>query len=575
MIEETSLNEHSISTVVLTELLCTLKSSGFSVGVDDAIRIAKVFQHSSEWSPERKRFILSTLVVRTEHERLLFEQISEQLFPTPLSKVESQVTREKTKEYENVYRVAFGDEQELDKLKAKKFQWFCYQNLNINKLKHIFGNLNILFYCFFAFVLLSFLFVPLYLLIGYPDSLLQQASKFILTSSVMLIPLYTILLILYLGVWRRKSAYHKLILALQVSKGTRTYRIGDNAYWGSEPLPVKWLSEFTFTIYAPNTKNDSDLVDARSTIHETLRQAGIINFQYKRVNFHSEIVFIEDVSSSMARWPYHATQIVQSLRRQGAQVLHLYMFQTPHELSEHKSMVQGKPISFYASNHRDPLLLLWGDTEKLSYTELSDQDSWMLAVKNGIWIHPRCQSRWNSATKVLATHIRVLSLNYDKTFQDYRFSKSLTTFSEEYWTPPKFISISARSQLKVWRHELGEETFWWLSGGAILAQRASLTTSLWWGMISDGVFSPSSTSIDRVWDIPDLKISKNGSVFFPQGWEEQLIDIFKKENIVLYKRVIKWVLQLIDQHKSAIRKKNTIWNRALRWLLQRLLKPSL
>ncbi len=119
------------------------------------------------------------------------------------------------------------------------------------------------------------------------------------------------------------------IQEVATSDEDRSYRLKlPAARWGN-PQDAQAVREAAFHLSAPTADAPAAWLDVRRTVQATVHNAGRLTLRWDIWREHRPMLFIEDVSPSMACWPGFGEQLAASMSRQGGDVERYFMNGTP------------------------------------------------------------------------------------------------------------------------------------------------------------------------------------------------------------------------------------------------------
>ncbi|MCP5111676.1 MAG: hypothetical protein GY953_12655, partial [bacterium] len=340
----------------LAALLYGLRHRGLAVGVDDAARIERLFRHAGDWSHQRRVRALKLLLARSDEERGALDQLAPFLFfnaekrtdgasaktpdvhpqtPSPTQATPDPVGRSRHTEVEPHETPAVSRET--------RRRWWLAAALATVLI--VVGILRVG----------SQLPVPeLPPVIPSPPPP-QQAAVPPLVSPPSASPKdqeikirtppppprwpFVLLLgVSALVVWVISSRSIRArqqevnIRAVAKSKGARSYRLELPEARTGNPQNAHAVREAAFHLSAPMADAPAAWLDVHRTVETTVRNAGRLTLRWATWREHRPLLFIEDVSSSMACWPGFGQQIAAGILRQGGDVERYFMNGTPEFL---------------------------------------------------------------------------------------------------------------------------------------------------------------------------------------------------------------------------------------------------
>ncbi|MGE0822245.1 MAG: formylglycine-generating enzyme family protein [Candidatus Binatia bacterium] len=575
-------SENPLPEAELAALLHGLRYRGLVVGPDDAARVAAVFRHAQEWSHQRRVRVLKSLLARNDEERRVIDQLAPFLFVTAQRRVEatpqagSNVSR---KEADEPVQPRFsprgrlidkrpphpvprpqgerGPESERSKEYAK-VHW-----RGAKYVSDVFALMLL------AVVIMGHLSprpqpveVPSRRTRSEVPDVAQKVTHgprkipdtyeppppvqwpFWVVLSVSAIPL-----ILVGPRFLRFRRQQFKINTLVSSTGPRTYRFVLQPEKVTPPLDANLVREAAFHLHVASAEAEAPWIDVRQTVEATVRNAGRLTLCFDTWREHRPVLFIEDCAPSMVRWPDVGRQIAQALGRQGGTVAHYYMDRTPERLFPGRDERVSVPLEQVLAGLGEPTIVLLSDAAAIDPFAASMKQAWIGSLAHAVWLHPQQAELWSSGSRWLADRLRVAALNDEGLLRLGTARGTSENVALRRWRPPQTVGQEVATRLAAIRASLGDETFWWLAAGAVLDSVDALTTRVWWHVCNDAFLPalPSRENCNRVWELPDVRVSTDGTVRLSSDLREALVEKLRSEQTEILERVVAWAEAYVQQ----------------------------
>ncbi len=495
----------------LAALLHGLHLRGLAVGVDDAVRIAAVFRYADRWSRERRVQVLKALVARSDEERLLVEQLAPHLFVTTEDVPEREevvavsvrlIDEEKDQETETG-NGRLGSESATKQVPTAQAPSeraaVPEEGLKAEQRKQA-----------------AFDDVPA----RQPSG---ERSQQVLIEGA--------------GPHQAASGLERLA----GSEGPRTYRL--EIFEPTTPLDRSLVHEAAFHLSAPSVPALAPWLEGHRTVEATVAQGGRLCLRYAIRLTHSPVLFLEDVSQTMARWPDHGRQFVEALERQGNDVVRCFMCGTPDALSSDRRMSRPLQWSQVVESLGDPTILVLSDAKSLDRT-MARRVDWLGVFRKAVWLHPQPPELWGLGARWLAGQARVVPLS------DEGLLRLTTPRLDSGELPPRWRpsrscgGADATARLSAIRAAVGVEAFWWLCAGAVFDSLHTLSARLWWKLAEEIVEAPLS-GVQRVWALPDVSVFSDGTVRLRDDLGRALLENLERERPELLVDIVDWCTDVI------------------------------
>ena len=474
----------------LTALLHGLYLRGFAVGVDDALRVAAVFRHGDGWSRERRVQVLKALVARSDEERRLIEQLAPHLF------VEIRDLRAP-----EIDGSGAGSDPAIPQASADQ------ESSPLPVVPH--GNLGTAP-------------PPLQDDDPAPQYPREESREVLITGSS-----------------PNRAAANLEMLA--DSEGPRTYRLEVSE--PTAPLDRSLVYEAAFHLSAPRIPAQAPWLAGRRTVEATAAQGGRLRLRYARRLTHSPVLFLEDVSASMACWPDHGRQLGKAFERQGNEVVHYFMSGTPDDLAADRSMSRRLQWSQVVESMGRPTVLILSDAQALDPANRRRAD-WLGTFRKAVWLHPQPPELWGLGARWLAGQAQIVSLSGDGMLRLTAFRRETGELPPR-WRPARPCArADASARLLAIRSAVGEEAYWWLCAGAVFASQHALSARLWW-KLTEEILDVPLPGLQRVLALSDVRVAADGTVRLRDGLGRALLESLEDERPRLLADVVKWGAGLI------------------------------
>ena len=585
----------------LARLLDGLRHRGMAIGPDDAIRVATLFQHAENWSQTRCVRALSTLLARTDAERMLLKQLSPLLFQGQKRASTSldsdtreldeehdhqndeelihrgprrqQVTTEPSEDTEGSTHTRARKRTQLFSLAAcimvvvAAIAWFEWtRGIGTAVVGQIAGNV-----------------VEALSVRDDSDAAVavephdeQGSGSLMATGSggdecetelpaeipvwpfVLGLLLLPIPAIWYARRWRRYAHQEANLEAVATSRGPRVWRLDASmTRLPVQPLDSCAVREGSFHLSAPTADAPAPWIDHDATVHATVRAGGRFELRWARWRKHSPVVLIEDIGSSMAVWPYHSQQLAAELQRHGGEVIHMYMHHTPDILMHDTVRNIREPLESVLARLDEPSVVVISDAAVLDRAELRRTPRWLRYLRNATWLHPAPPELWGEGARWLAEQLRVIPMNADGLM---RLGTPHSHMDEELpprWWPPRALNIDPVSAAQTLCSLFGEQSWLWLAAGAVLDQVDSLSARSWWQLRADEVVTDLPRErVERLWAAVGAHVASDGTIELPDQLSWALVTELRRRNPKLLTAVVNWLESMIQADLAVLEPKS-------------------
>ena len=512
----------------LADLLDGLRNRGLSVGIDDSVYVAKVFAYSEGWDHERQIRALKSLLARTEEERQVIEQLSPLLFVGEQKVIAEDEFVELVEVTEEVSVLASDDregngaEVSIEKESGEKFDGLFDFDGKSDESSESMGYGKQLDESFDEDNL-----DDLSEFVGYGEQINEFSQSVDSGDPV--------------DVFSEPTGYGEKVYELSKSTGSRSYQLEYPLDRQLETLTPDRVREAAFHLSAPSVAAQAPWLNIEKTIDETVRKAGQLTLKYGKWCELRSLLFIEDISLSMARWPCHGSQFFNALVRQGTNAVQYYMNGNPAILYSDRNQEIPSTLEQVMACLSDSVVVIFSDCASFNYCKSLP---WQGTLVHATWFHPRPVELWDRGARYLSELFRVVPMS-DEGLS--RFGNPRLMESERLprrWRPSLRTGNNPKSLVSSWRGVLGEQAFRWLAAGAILDQLGCLTARLWWALRAEEVAPAPWHMLERVWDIPGLVVGIEGNIRLPHELRIGLVDMLESENPNLVLRVMEWAGEL-------------------------------
>ena len=561
----------------LAALLHGLRYRGLVVGPDDAVRVAAVFRHADSWSHQRRIRVLKSLVARSQEERVVIDQLAPFLFVNA-DKAEAQPAAAATS-------LSVSTASTADEIVQPRFQsWSdagkktqsrrsqqgpaARQEQDVHEASQSLRPKS----WRAALVIGGLIVMALFVSPRKPDTpgTLTSNTKMqetgtskrdaeLLTTSGqaqvevypprwpwgILITIFSLLIFQQSAPLLRFRRQQFNIDKLAASTGPRTYRLDLPASRAGTPLDPDLVREAAFQLSAASASAPAPWLDVQQTVDTTVKKAGQLTLCFDTWFEHRPVIFIEDVTPSMARWSQFGSQIVAALSRQGGEVHHYFMDRMPHELSSDRDMQDRAPLEQILAGFSEPTIIVLSDATAVEQPGALSRSSWIGPLAHATWLHPRTPELWGPGVRALAERISVISLSDDGLLRLGTPQSGPGETAPRRWRPAQVIGRESTAHINAMRAALGEATFWWLTAGAVLDRVGTLNTRLWWALHSEKIIEAPRDRLERVWELPEVNVAPDGHVAISPDVREALIKVFRQEQPALASAVVQWAVSLV------------------------------
>ncbi len=587
----------------LAALLLGLRHRGLAIGVDDATRVALLFRHAKDWSHQRRIRALRALLARTDEECRVIEQLGPLLFISAEKKAGKRSSRTSIRRRDLCSEPSAGEsvpepsdaKQRIvtpspspsaeKKAWKKHFRWVIPIGLA-------------------AVISILFILMPLHRSdqpsvkhdsssptetsqpptdsvsrpepAGSPrpigdrdvpgpvedpaepiavdqDEPIEANRDELIVKEPPRPPLWLFWLVLagcsavvtaLIGRCYRYLQQKRNLQEVAISTGPRTYRLDLPDDRRGQPQDTNTVREAAFHLSAPTAEVPAPWLNSVDTVETTTRNAGRLTLCFDTWREHRPVLFIEDVSPSMARWPDFFEQIVNAIDRHGGEIHRYYMIGTPEILFRDHSLRKGIALEQVLADLPEAVIVIGSDAAALATPTATAHSYWLGLVNHATWLHPQDPELWGPGARWLAKHILVIPLTEAGLLRLGTIRRYDGVGWRRRWRAAETVGQTVEAKLAALRRSLGESAFWWLAAGAVLDRARSLTTRLWWALASEQVVPPGK-DLDRVWEINGLQVAASGRVGLPIDLREALIRILAEERPEVLAAVVRWTEKLI------------------------------
>ncbi|MCP4661602.1 MAG: hypothetical protein GY856_39885 [bacterium] len=543
----------------LAALVCGLQSRGLAVGPGDAARIELLFRHAGGWSHQRCVRALKMLLAHSDEERRVIEQLAPHLFIH--AGMRSQELEQERPAEQRKAGTSYGGDSAVPASEPWKFP-------GVKSRQRWLAGIAVLVAIALGIVLTVVQLRPadsrMEVLPDETEVLPAEtevpsgsgAAPSSSGGTALSLPRWSVGLIVALSMWLLVFAGQRLrrswnIDQLVRSEGPRTYHL-DLPAQRSQPLNGDTVREAAFHLAAPLAAAIAPWLDSRLTVDETSRNAGRLTLCYDTWREHRPLLFIEDVSPSMACWPDFGRQLAEGLVRQGCSFEHFFINGIPENVFRDRDLRKCVALEQVLTEFDNPLVVVLSDAASVDESRAAEHGRWLGILTRAIWFHPGTVEVWTPGTRWLAERLKVVPMTDEDLLRlDTPQRNDKLTFGR--WRPPQTLNQAAEARIAALRGSLGEATFWWLAAGAVLDKVGELNTRLWLALLSEGVAPASRSRIGRVWALNEVDVTGSGRVLLSTDLREGLIACLIMEKPDLLSRVVAWAERLIvaDQRRIA------------------------
>lgn len=334
------------------------------------------------------------------------------------------------------------------------------------------------------------------------------------------------------------------VVALANSLGPRTYRmeLGTPLH----PLDRDMVRDLVVRLSNASVETFATLVDEDRTVREAARRAGRLDFFYQKQREYRPVLFVEDVSLSMARWPDVGTQILKGLLSQGCEVVHRFMGGSPGRLAKDPELRQGVPLHEMLAGLADPIIIILSDLQDLDARSGREQANWLGPLRQAVWLHPCGVELWGVGARWLSERMTVLSVCNPSSLRLSGMSREERGFIRPWRAPRVVADSSAEAALRSLREAVGEAAFRWLSAGAVLDRIGALTVRNWWA-VREEILPVPIDRLQRVLSLPMVVVRADGSATLAEDLRDALIHHMGQEAPDFLSRVVLWGERILEE----------------------------
>lgn len=480
----------------LAALLHGLHARGLAIGVDDALRIATVFQFSDGWSHERRVRVLKALIARSDEERLLIDQLAPHLFVKKGTVAKSPETLPEANDHYT--------EKDLHESRADRLSLEAKPELATKT---------------------------------------EQDSEPTPSKQKNLAERDTVRVSVPQRAVPDAGSIEPSLESLARSEGPRTYRLEISE--PTTPLNRALVHEAAFHLNAPPHPAQATWLEGHSTVQATVAQCGRLSLRYAFRLKRSPVLFLEDISSTMARWPDHGRQLVGALKRQGNDVVHCFMCGRLDAFSSDRRMSRPLQLNQIVEDLDSLTILVLSDAKMLD-RKVARRGDWLDVLRKAVWLHPQPSEMWEFGARWLVGQARMIPLT-DEGLSRLTTPRLANGKLPPRWRPSRSCSgVDATARSLAIRVAVGVEAFWWLCGGAVFDRLHALTARLWWKLAEEVVEAPLS-GIMRVWALPEVSVFFDGTVRLQNNLSRALLKNLELERPALLAAIVEWGGELVAQ----------------------------
>ncbi len=547
--------------VELAALVHGLRHRGLAVGVDDAARIRRLFRHAGDWSHQRRVRALKMLLGRNDEERLVLDQLAPFLFLDAEKRVDRAVKAPDvpfspstdaqqhldSRQRPSGKEVKASGEAEGDSGRGRRWAWWGASA----GLLVVVGVLGARWFR-----------PPPEPPPVVPPPMSQQVPPppaprvteeievgippppprwpFALALAVAAVPVWRVA-----SQSRRAKLQKRNMLDVAASEGRRSYRLELPAARRGNHQDAKPIREAAFHLSAPTAEAPAAWLDVDRTVHATVRNAGWLSLRWATWREHRQLLFIEDVSPSMAHWPGFGWQLATSMSRQGGSIERYFMNGNPGVLSLEPDLRRRIPLEQVLAGLTEPAVVVVSDAAVLDRRGARSKAKWLGLLARATWMHPGSVETWGPGARWLVERLRVIPMTDEGLLRLGSPRRGVGALVLPRWRPSQLLARDAEARASGRRATLGEEVFWWLAAGAVIDRVGALSAELWWALHSEGIAPAPRERIDRVWALDEVRVGAAGTVRLDAELRENLISALHRERPDLLSEVVSWAEAIV------------------------------
>jgi hypothetical protein len=346
------------------------------------------------------------------------------------------------------------------------------------------------------------------------------------------------------------------ITRLSHGAGPRAYRLRLQ-----QPVPAlerSFVREAAFQLSAPSGLRRSPLVDLPGTLDATARAAGKVELRYGVEKEHRPILFLEDASPAMLRWPDHGRQLADALSRHGAEVRHFFLKGHPREI--YPSRILESPEPLLEALRRAPGCRVVVFTDGAAWAEDSAwrDDEILSLLKGAVWLHPRPPDLWSRGARRLAAQVELYSLPAAEALRRLPLAQGGTAPALTWRLPEPVRSKRSRgpaSWLGVYRAFFGD-SFWLLAATALLGSYRALDARSFWGLrrflAGEGGLALPLWEVERLWEVQYLSVASDGTLTIDEILGRLLLELLEAERPDIRQLTLRWLGERIQEDLTVL-----------------------
>ena len=160
-------------------------------------------------------------------------------------------------------------------------------------------------------------------------------------------------------------------------------------------------------------------------------------------------------------------------------------------------------------------MVVLSDAAALDEPERRRRASWVTQLASASWLHPRPRELWSDGARWLHGHLRVNTLAHDELLRIGPATKALPLRTR--WQSPELLDETPQAACTAWRFALGDEAYRALAGGAVLSVARCLNATTFWMLVADNLAGGPWSRLERIWNLPGIRISASGEIGLPAG----------------------------------------------------------
>jgi hypothetical protein len=312
------------------------------------------------------------------------------------------------------------------------------------------------------------------------------------------------------------------------------------------PLDGALMREAAFQLSAPRLETFAPWIAARATVEATARNLGQLSPRFERIREHVAVLLLEDVSTSMVRWPGYGQQLSLAIERQGTELHHLYFLGEPKRVYRDPDLTLEAPLELLLGEEAGPVVLILSDGAAFDHGH--GEPTWIGTLSGAIWFHPQPPELWGVGARFLAQRLSVQWIASETILrQQVADPRDLPRA----WRAPSLVDNDPATVVRGFRGALGEPAFWLLAGAALLIARGTFTTRMLAALRSSLLPAPLERS-ERIWSFPTLRVGADGSIRMDEALAEELVRVLRLQRPDLHQLLADWLRELIARDLESL-----------------------